>query len=380
MKFLIICLASFQVLAAQQNTDPQLETELKRLKKENKYYKATLSQIKKVQELKSKNKALELELECRKENLEACNQYGVYLYSNKKRSQALPFWKKACEKMLFESCYYLGRYYDKKKNMKKAISYYGKSCDGDYFIACNNLGVIYMQKSKPTIGVKYLESACQNTYKAACLNIGKYYVSQKNEVEAVFWFKQSCENKIDVACKMLKSYQARHAKLCERGNSVGCVVVGNMKVRIGEEDKALEFYEKACKLNEAVGCFNKGVVHYSKGQKKNALGAWGMSCNKKDQWSCFLVVALKEEDKLFNRFENRYSKLCNQNLKESCYQLAVAYSLKKDFIKSYELLQKSKTLGFTSWAKEKTNILLKNLESSKFQKEFRELKASIVFD
>lgn len=155
--------------------------------------------------------------ECKKGNINACNE-GWYTYYNFDDAQkAVEFSKIACEHGDMSSCTTVGNAYEYaykllKYDPKQASTYYKRACDGGEKHACERLKVFSVDgknvKHNTLPRVKELQSQCYNDHEdgaGSCTNLGIMYEKgmgiKKDYKMAEKFYRLGCQAPTDQGCE-----------------------------------------------------------------------------------------------------------------------------------------------------------------------------------
>jgi len=147
-------------------------------------------------------------------------------------------------------------------------------------------------------------------------------------------------------------------------------LIGEVKIRLGELDKALDCFKRAIRLNHRRSPYYKALAiafHYL-GKSKDAIKVMNktIEMGKKDSL-CYTILGINflRERKLEAAIKNlQISIRINPNNQLALYNLALALFQTQENVKAIEILEKILTFEFFAPIKNQANKLLKNIRSS----------------
>ena len=182
-----------------------------------------------------------------------------------------------------------------------------KACNQNIKKACHSLGYLLFDgnKEKRKNGLKFNKKSCSLKHGPSCFSLGLYYQSAGNIENAKKYYKKSCDYKISGGCisygGLIKENSFEEALTylkiaCNMENPNGCNQLSLLIEQVDPESEDIVKYSyRACSLNGLLGC--------------NNLGRWQ-----------------KKENKINSALKN-YTKACNVNNYEACYNLAIHYTI-----------------------------------------------------
>lgn len=150
-----------------------------------------------------------------KDDLQACNKAGNYLYNNKDYKSAITWYEYTCSKNIGSGCAGEGNSYYALKNYKKANIAYTKGCKLNNGVSCNNLAWAYEQKLGKKLNYKlakeFYAKACKLKNAVGCDNLGWMYKNGKG------------------VAKNAKTAKKYHKLACDMGYQDGCENYNDIK-------------------------------------------------------------------------------------------------------------------------------------------------------
>jgi TPR repeat protein len=136
-----------------------------------------------------------------------------------------------------------------------------------------------------------------------CNDLGKEYLSIGQIEKASLYFKLSCDLMNLDGCIYLgildikrgdNAKALKHLEgFCKKSLFQGCYRIGTILGDNLFKDQALSFFLKGCLLEEAKSCLSAGELFYSSGHIKEAKEVYQLACQKGYALGCMYFVDLK---------------------------------------------------------------------------------------
>lgn len=102
----------------------------------------------------------EYEKNCSNGDKFSCLDLGMFLFYDKKDTQAKEFLNKACDFKLIAGCDLLAHILDDEGKSKEALDKFIKTCDQNSSYGCLNAGILTKDENL-TLAKEYLKKACE---------------------------------------------------------------------------------------------------------------------------------------------------------------------------------------------------------------------------
>lgn len=284
------------------------------------------------------------------------------------RSMAADLYTNACKRNDYKQCYELALCYDqgrgREENLSKALFYFEKACnEGSNADSCRRIAQLYPYKSLKSREM-YMK-ACELGSARDCFDGARSFsmnnISKRKELYqkacdlasvggcqevAILYLDENTETGNKKAMKALR-------KACFRGHSRKCFKVGQI-YEIGKKGvlknitKAKEFYQKACSayLAEACAKLDTQPISFFPQPYKDvkSIRAFEAQCTNNDYWACYRLGDMYHRGqgvtKNLDLAKKYYTKSCDGNYYESCFNLAHLYRHEKNYKQALSLYLK----------------------------------------
>jgi TPR repeat protein len=259
--------------------------------------------------------------DCKKGEFLACYEVGKMIH-NSNSALANVYFEKACRLGHEKSCDYHLTSFLKKNKIKDSVNYYERECRTSNIYSCTVLGRIYFNLGSKEKGFKFYENSCKNSEPAACafLSIER----QKIETEEKLSY-------IDKACNLGLIGKG------EKKTPIYCVLAGSFFAQAKKPNFAAKYYQTACNFKE----FSKETLLYKMLGCSRAGIYIDDTANSKSKDMFELGIGYLKSKCLSNNEKFGY---------KDCYDVACAYSLKKNPGESLKYLQKAFEKGYKEWS------------------------------
>ncbi len=261
-------------------------------------------------------------------------------------------------------CYKEGEY-------EKALEYFKKAAEKGSVISAYNVGVLYntgkgVRQDKEE-AFCWFEKAAEKGHVLGQYVCGKALVygtgTEKDYIKAEFWLKKAADQGDEESATLLRSIQSAVEEAKE---------AKEFDIPPYDEDKLFDYSEKlycdgkiresflCCKKAANMGCKNAGYklggkFYSGDGTEKNLEQAafWFLWAAKRNNISALISLSemiIKGEAKIYDSFIRVLEKGAEENIPSACYYLGLMYyygkGLRKDYIKAYFYIEKSKLCGY----------------------------------
>jgi tetratricopeptide (TPR) repeat protein len=214
---------------------------------------------------KYKNLKINKLIKCVNENVgETLYYMGLYYFNKQEFDKCLPIFKRSFEKGYNISAFNIGYIYQEKKDFINMKEYYTIAIDRcNYNSAMYNMGVYYLDECKDyDLAIHYFIMAFTNGDNNALIIIGQCYSDKGYYKEAIKYFNDAIKHGYYLCHQNLGSIYEdqyidfdkamKHYKMYTNYvNSDGYTLMANLSYKAGEQDKAIDFYEKGIKHRNA---------------------------------------------------------------------------------------------------------------------------------
>ncbi|MEM9014800.1 MAG: tetratricopeptide repeat protein [Pseudomonadota bacterium] len=176
-------------------------------------------------------------------------------------------------------------YYKELESPENAEKHLGESCDRGLELACTERSAMLKKKENDEIIARVSDPE---------INRGKCDTNESGDGGSCYIAAYLGDYDPPEKLRL-------YAKACQRGNFLGCTIVGEM-YRDGDgvptdTSKAFTYYKAACSGNQPVGCHNYGLFLERRNTQTDLIQA-----------------------------RNAYEKICTENITNGCARLALMYS------------------------------------------------------
>jgi len=169
--------------------------------------------------------------DCRKGNVQSCNEVGMILISGEnaenqeKKDLGLEYIRRACTHGMDKACDTLGDNYYGNKHYQAARPLFIQSCERGIMHACEALGTMYRdgQDVRPNdvSSREYYEKACDLGSKDSCINVAIIYRGgfgvTKDRVMVKKYYKKACDAGSQAGCDSFKTMDNKDNGIEEPG-------------------------------------------------------------------------------------------------------------------------------------------------------------------
>jgi TPR repeat protein len=260
--------------------------------------------------------------ECKSGDFLACFEQGKLVY-DKNPELGRVYFEKACRLGHEKSCDYHLTSFIKKNKIKESVNYYERECRTSNVYSCTVLGRIHFNLGNKEKGLEFYDNSCKNGEPAACafLSVERH---KKNNIEEELIFMEK-------ACNL--GLKAKN----EKKTPMYCVLAGSVYARAAKPNLAGKYYRTACKFKE----FNKKTLLH----KMIACSRAGIYIDQKTN---------SESKDMFDLGIGYLKSKCLSRNEiygfKDCYDVATAYSLKKNPGESLKFLEKALQKGYKEWS------------------------------
>ena len=261
-------------------------------------------------------------------------------------------------------CYKEGEY-------EKALEYFKKAAEKGSVTSAYNVGVFYntgkgVRQDKEE-AFRWFEKAAEKGYMLGQYVCGKALIygtgTEKDYIKAEFWLKKAADQGDEESANLLRSIRSAVEEAKE---------AKEFDIPPYDEDKLFDYSEELYregKIRESFLCCKKaanmgyknagyelGKKFYSgDGTEKNLEKAafWFLWAAKRNHISALINLSemiIKGEAKIYDSFIRVLEKGAEENTPSACYYLGLMYyygkGLRKDYIKAYFYIEKSKLCGY----------------------------------
>jgi tetratricopeptide (TPR) repeat protein len=257
--------------------------------------------------IKYRNKKTKKLIKAIKSNIgETLYYMAMYYYDNNDYENSLPLLLESLNKEYFESAFTIGLIYDIKNKIPEMIKYYTIAID-----KCNctksmyNLGSFNEKTGNINAKMHYYKMASYYGDADSSIKVAEIYKDLKQYDNAISYFNEAIkQGNNSIYCHQLLGYtyeinnnydkaMEQYKILIERGNLRAYGMMAQLSCKMGDINKAIEYFEKGVELKN-IDC----IYFYGE----------------------FLIKILNDEDKMLY-----YMKMCNDLGEKSAYIYVAEY-------------------------------------------------------
>lgn len=221
------------------------------------------------------------------------------IYSSKGEFEtAIPYYKRAVEvdPEYTKAYYQLGFAYSQKGKVEPAIMYHKKALTTDpkFKTSYNDLGYLYFNKQEYDSAINYFKTAViiDPEYANSLFGLGITYNVMKQFDSAIINFKKV---------------------ITLRNDADALYELGNAYDKIGDSEKAIEYYKKALALNPKLdmACFSLGFLYGNKGDYDSSIFYYKRAIainpgHPLNYWNLSFTYGKKGDSKMQKYYKEKY--------------------------------------------------------------------------
>jgi TPR repeat protein len=133
-------------------------------------------------------------------------------------------------------------------------------------------------------------------------------------------------------------------KACTRNKPLKCHEMGKYEFQMGNQKKALLYFNKACQGGSLDSCFNAGITKRMQAKPKEALAFFKLTCqgkNGEDGEGCYFVGLLYSEEGNTTKAKTFFELACKSNVSIACFSLGRVYQKENNEYLAEKFFKKS---------------------------------------